>query len=96
MRLIDANELLKKKVLVYSCFNDEAEGVLVEDIENAPIINPEDIRPKEEWLLSEMDFYGNRKPICNVCKEYSLYSWNDYKKCKFCPNCGAKMEDSEI
>ena len=92
MRLIDADELLKKKVLVYSCFNDEAEGILVKDIEETLTIDPEDIRPKGEWLLSEMDFYGNRKPICNVCKEYPLYSWNDYKKCKFCPNCGAKME----
>lgn len=34
----------------------------------------------------------NLKPKCSVCGEYHLYAWSDYRKCNYCPNCGAKMK----
>jgi len=91
MRLIDADELLKKKVLVYSYFNDEAEGVLVEDIEDAPTINLEDLRPKGKWVYD----IENDSWHCSVCEEENCYAYDENLKRftdRFCPNCGAKME----
>ena len=34
----------------------------------------------------------NLKPKCSVCGEYHLYAWADFKKCNYCPNCGARMD----
>lgn len=89
MRLIDADELLKKKVLVYSCFNDEAEGILVKDIEETLTINPEDLRPKGK-LLKDGDFF-----ICLNCENEinEKNSLGEENKRNYCPCCRAKMEE---
>ena len=89
MRLIDADELLKKKVLVYSCFNDEAEGILVKDIEETLTINPEDLRPKGKWekvIPTKSAAKWSRKVSCSICHREGY----DYHR--YCPNCGARME----
>jgi predicted RNA-binding Zn-ribbon protein involved in translation (DUF1610 family) len=44
-----------------------------------------------KWNFNEPDTHGNKKPYCSNCGEYHLSSWSDYTRCKYCPNCGAKM-----
>lgn len=48
MRPIDADELLKKKREMELCF-----AVTVWDIEGAPTIDPESLRPTGEWVSVE-------------------------------------------
>ena len=53
VRLIDADELKKRAVKV--CFSDvpdcgEFDAVGVDDIDIIPTIDPESLRPKEEWI----------------------------------------------
>ena len=45
------------------------------------------------WEFHRPDSAGNRKPKCSVCGEYHLAWWSDYTHCKYCPNCGAKMDE---
>lgn len=93
-RLIDANELLKKKFLARE-FDGTARGwtievVSVHDIENAPTIDPESLRSHGRW--EEINGYLR----CSECKDVYIYEdWIEDGKWKFCPNCGAKMEKDE-
>lgn len=45
-------------------------------LDDAPTINPEDLRPKGRWVNG----------TCSNCGQV------DFSKPNFCPNCGAKME----
>ena len=47
--------------------------------------------PVAIWEFEESDGYGNKKPFCSNCKTYRLFSWGDWVKCKYCPECGAKI-----
>lgn len=90
MRLIDADELKKHATSWMTTV-----GILTTaEIDNAPTINPEDIRPKGKWfeLVESIpdhhtgEYYEEVYYNCTVCD----YATAD--KTKFCPNCGAKME----
>lgn len=48
-----------------------------------------DVAPVRRGRWEKCD---NLKPKCSVCGEYHLYAWSDYRKCNYCPNCGAKMD----
>ena len=77
MRLIDADELLKKQYEA-AAYNEETECfglpvVEVKDIENAPTINPEDLRPRGRWILT-------------VHKENANYRWHVTAECSECCN----------
>jgi len=61
----------------------------------AKIIDPESLRPKGRW---ESNFY---KITCSSCKHSVFLGTKDpvchkaeKENFKFCPNCGAKMEDT--
>lgn len=96
MRPIDADELLKKQTIL----NEYDEGgwdwpvsvVLVEDIKNAPTIDPESLRPSGRWLRLK---YDSKWSKCSECK--SNWEWEIIEYCNmlYCPNCGAKMEDGD-
>ena len=105
MRLIDANRLLcvidddggwAYDGLEYQAYMSCLRGVL-EDIEEAPTIDPESLRPTAHWE-NEEDFNGD--PVvwfCSACKErFFLYDGtpqeNDYK---YCPYCGARMVNED-
>lgn len=90
VRLIDANALLEKAW-------DDHETCVVDvcDIEDAPTIDFEGLRPHGKWVGEGMD------ARCNQCGEHPLKDmdgdsvWYWSYKPMFCPNCGAKMDGDE-
>lgn len=59
---------------------------------NRSINQSADVAPVVHGRWEKCD---NLKPKCSVCGEYHLYAWSDYRKCNYCPNCGAKMDGGE-
>lgn len=51
----------------------------------------QDTIPTATWEFSIPDQNGNKKPNCSNCGEYHLTTWSDWRNCKFCPECGAKI-----
>ena len=101
MRLIDADELKKKAKLRGHCVSPLVTAhhmcVDVHDIDNAPTINPEDLRPKGKWIGLEYDGYADGNPVydlweCSNCgneeKGEDVPEQNPFCRC-----CGAKMEE---
>ena len=89
MRLIDADELLKSAVCLDGVCNVSVVGV--DDIRDAPTIDPESLRPHGEWV------YGEDIDIqCSACGADAMTA-GDYRQVKsnYCPNCGAKMGEKE-
>ena len=87
MRLIDADALKTKG------FADEYTGegiVYVEDIDNAPTISPDSLRPKGRWR-----HYNKRGiAVCTNCSfERNLFA--NFGKAISCPNCGADMREEK-
>lgn len=87
MRLVDADELLKKTIPK----NPDAKFhcVPVEDIKAAPTIEPE--REKGRWMFEEYPdgYYHSR---CSECEaqfpeEAYIQRWH------FCPNCSSDMRE---
>ena len=94
-RLIDADALLKKKFTTRE-FDSTARGwtlqvVSAHDIEHAPTIDPESLRAHGRWEKDDRNGYL----CCSACKDVYIYEdWLADGKWSFCPNCGAKMEES--
>ena len=97
MRLIDADELLNTpirvtgKIPLKNGHVQTIEAISVREIENAPTIDPESLRPHGEWV------YGEDIDIqCSACGADALTA-GDYRQVKsnYCPNCGAKMGEKE-
>lgn len=86
MRPIDADALLEKKTVPLGL---RCEVVAVSDINNAPTINPESLRPKGEWAMTNEGEW-----LCTNCKEEVAIcdcgKDRTYRK-PYCPNCGADM-----
>ena len=60
MRLIDADELLKKAEYIPTGLKSRGmcvgfHGVTASTIENAPTIDPEGLRPHGRWIQAESD-----------------------------------------
>ncbi len=87
MRLIDADKLLEKKTvpLGFRC-----EVVTVNDINNAPTIDSESLRPKGEWIAC-----GDGENVPWMCSHCGKTTAHKYKVMygNFCPNCGADMRE---
>lgn len=87
MRPIDADELLKKKREMELCF-----AVTVWDIEDAPTIDPESLRPTGEWIFKHNPITDPKGYFIRiVCSECNLHTG---QKSNYCPNCGAKMKEA--
>lgn len=102
MRPIDADELKQTFYDNKKYHEEKHKGSLligfdfdkmINVIDNAPTINPEDLRPKGKWISK------GRKLECSVCHQ-RVYLGTDEKIIhkiekdvrKYCSWCGAKME----
>ena len=95
MRLIDGRKVVAENTF----FVKDEDGfdvsvVLVSDIEDAPTIDPEELRPKGEW----------ENGVCSACGfdlraltdgENDLEQWVWDEGFNYCPNCGAEMRGAE-
>lgn len=91
VRLIDANALLKNRFSMYTGFQGTVPVVAVRDVDNAPTIDPESLRPKGRWEPRK-DAIGFVR--CSVCHDCNIYGdWADGEKWRYCPNCGADMRE---
>lgn len=91
MRLIDADELKKKsskmmfeKATGFGSF--DAVGVL--DIDAAPTIDPESLRPTAEWI-DRGYVCGEHEYECSACHETEWRT--SEKRMKYCMFCGKRM-----
>lgn len=81
-RLIDANALH-----YHMGVNQDDKQIFYitgEDIDAAPTIDPENLRPSGRWDDAGYVVW------CSNCGEPYLPAYKSYK---YCPNCGAKMEE---
>lgn len=84
-RLIDANALHYRMGVNQD--DKQIFYVTGEDIDAAPTIDPESLRPRGHWespskLLNIVN--------CTACKTTFP---GDFDEFRYCPNCGAKMEE---
>lgn len=95
MRLIDADRLLEKLSENLEDFemmiSHKGRGIAVgtsmaiDRVNEQPTIDPESLRPHGRWKqarYTEAPLY-----LCSECDN------PEYKQHKYCPHCGAKMED---
>lgn len=81
MRLIDADALLNSgfPTIYHTEFGEEV--INTDDIRNAPTVEE---RPTGKWIED------SGVVACSHCRAIWLY-----RKTKYCPNCGARMEGEE-
>ena len=96
MRLIDADALTKNEYLIDENGTVYGKRVYVtfEEIENAPTIELE--QKKGKWVKCESLYFSrfNSSQLYNPYRCTVCLKTND-EKTKYCPNCGAKMEEAE-
>lgn len=80
------NEYIERKALMK--YADTQPGGLISN-KSIQFFQAADVAPVRRGRWEKCD---NLKPKCSVCGEYHLYAWSDYRKCNYCPNCGAKMD----
>lgn len=98
-RLIDADALIKvSKIMIDIEWNHnvaplswaEAEQKFIDRLEDAPTIDPEDLRPKGRWEMRGGKLYcthcGKRAAVARDSEDF----WYT-KGTPACPHCGAKM-----
>lgn len=99
-RLIDADEAAKNthKEIYWT----ESEQASVRNfLSHQPTINPDDLRPRGRWIVKKemLNMRGILGVRCSACGQYwALVEDNDAEYMnhfKFCPNCGAKMEEEK-
>ena len=86
-RLIDADELKKDFRLNFGGVSHAVAAC--EIIDRQHTIDPESLRPTAHWISDSLYVDGKRKLLqwCSLCNCPGL------RKTKYCPHCGAKMED---
>lgn len=94
MRLIDADALREDiETINYVDYNNYSDTI--DFIDDAPTIEAEPVR-HGEWRKSRYCHNPTDKFVCSVC--YGLVTVSTFRnRCmyKYCPNCGAKMVESE-
>lgn len=110
MRLIDADAVVNIINSLLSTDEDGADRTVVslvrfglneakKTVENAPTIDPEELRPKGEWVHREYDESDDSDEYyyCSECHTIALAEFGRYTyvRSDYCPNCGAKMEDEK-
>ena len=89
MRLID-KDALETAVFGEAWYDNRDEDIAYELVSNCPAIDAVPV-VRGEWVKSD-DYKGWL--VCSACRDcYVDNAWVNGKKWRYCPNCGAKMED---
>ena len=65
---------------------------MMDELEEAPTINPEDLRPKGQWI----ERVGLGEWVCSECQHEIYLPFGETPEevgTNYCPSCGAKMEE---
>lgn len=101
MRLIDADPLEKKFQNLAQSYRGALSGpvysMALRDIQDAPTVTAGEAAPGY-WQLFKEDSSSNRSRgwRCSQCKGYHFHNAAVLRKCKYCPNCGARMKNGGI
>lgn len=90
MRLIDADELKKEvESAFHGALGVTVTGAVHEIIDRQPTIDLESLRSTAHWISDSLYVDGKWKLLqwCSLC------NCRGWRKIKYCPHCGAKMED---
>lgn len=88
MRLIDANALANRMQFLIRIHHRDVFDAL-DEIYNAPAIDPESLRPQGEWSVGYYNYEGVYVRDCSYCG-YAHDGLSPY-----CPSCGAKMKGAD-
>ncbi len=91
MRLIDANKLLNKSIIVENVNSTGRTKIMVDrnDIDNAPTVDAEPV-VHGHWIWNE----DSHRYECSVCHGECATSFTENPLFKpFCGECGAKMDE---
>lgn len=90
-RLIDADELNWR--LGVNQNDKQIFYITGEDIDAAPTIDPESLRPHGRWIFHHMTGSQAYYARCSECRKLKHFaSENDEEKERYCSRCGARME----
>lgn len=91
-RLIDADKIFDGKLLMVRAEAYDAVHDVIEEINNAPTVDAEPVR-HGHWCFEEFpDGYYHWE--CSECKKwFKEDSMQIDEEWKYCPNCGAKMDE---
>ena len=95
MRLINADKLRADVLSWGNCYNGFSDAydkaMIIDAIDEQPTIKAESVR-RGRWEDKE-DPYGffDTIPVCSECGHTTTMR----KTYRYCPNCGAKMEEQE-
>ncbi|MBQ1295565.1 MAG: hypothetical protein IIY21_16085 [Clostridiales bacterium] len=95
MRLIDADKLINQ--IEQHCIDDEVtcKDDVIEIIDNAPTVEE---RQSGRWKELIDEKWEGTTIYCPYCNENALEKYRDglcrQVKSNYCPNCGAKMEET--
>lgn len=85
MRLIDGDYVRDEILYGDAYVSDELAVYIKREFDNAPTIDPENLRSRGKWIHDYNNLYG-----CSNCMERETMSHKRLKP--YCPNCGAKMK----
>lgn len=85
-RLIDADALFEKGTILIPAKYYEGAQIVINAIRNAPTIDAEPTK-RGRWVLNERGVYQCECGFVPTMEEKIYYH--------YCPNCGAKMDESE-
>lgn len=89
-----SREAVIENVIKCTDMNEDTMEVLENKVKALPFVYPE--RPKGKWIeVDDNDSHGWGAHRCHVCSECKDYYTTSAYEMKYCPNCGAEMEDGE-
>ena len=101
MRPIDADAAVDRYYAEWEkmdiCDGAQDRDWLKQCIDEAPIIDPEDLRPHGRWLVVEEKTHLN--VVCSECDtNFYVHKKGQYhiERSNYCPNCGAKMDEEVL
>ncbi len=95
MRLIDANKLLNKSIIVKNVNSTGRTKIMVDrnDIDNAPTIDAEPVI-HGHWVIEKDYMDGEADYKCSNCEfDWTFNKGTPEHFFKRCPHCGAKMDE---